>query len=108
VSEALRSFSGQHKRVHRLLTARILASHIQRGQAWHAQAPASRAKLCCGACHPCRFWSLHELSSAEIAVFFAHFADLGYGVVSRDDNIEWGLHCCAEFTLVKVEKPAGC
>ena len=62
----------------------------------------------CRLANPRRFWSLHELSNAEIAVFFAHFADLGYGVVSRDDNIEWGLKCCAEFTLVKVEQPAGC
>ncbi|KAL4425792.1 hypothetical protein ABPG75_009808 [Micractinium tetrahymenae] len=54
------------------------------------------------------FWSLHELSLGELAVFFGHFADLGYAVVSREDNIEWGLHCCAEFTLLKVEQLAGC
>lgn len=38
----------------------------------------------------------------------SHCADMGYGVVSREDNLPWGIGCCAEFTLVKVEKPANC
>lgn len=39
---------------------------------------------------------------------FHHAADLGYGVVSREANLPWGIGCCAEFTFIKVEKPAGC
>lgn len=35
-------------------------------------------------------------------------ADLGYGVVSREDNLPYGIGCCAEFTFVKVERPATC
>lgn len=31
-------------------------------------------------------WAMHELSLAELGVFFLHLADLGYAVVSREDN----------------------
>ena len=40
-------------------------------------------------------WPMHELSLGELGVFFGHFANLGYAVVSRDDNpytgVRWGL-----------------
>lgn len=54
------------------------------------------------------YWALHDVSLGELALFFFHLADLGYGVVSREDNIPWGVSCCAEFTLVRVEKLQGC
>ena len=53
-------------------------------------------------------WPMHDVSMAELAVFFMHLADLGYGVVSREDNIPWGSDCCAEFTLVHVERLPWC
>lgn len=54
------------------------------------------------------FWPLHDVSLGELGVFFGHLADLGYGVVSREDNTKWGPHCCSEFTLLKIEKPPEC
>ena len=41
-------------------------------------------------------------------MFFGHLAGAGYAVVSREDNIPAGMHCCAEFTLLRVEQPVGC
>lgn len=34
-------------------------------------------------------WPMHQLSMAELAVFFGHMADLGYAIVSREDNLPW-------------------
>lgn len=55
-------------------------------------------------------WPMHDLSLAELAVFFEYLAELGYAVVSREDNPLSlpGTGCCSEFTLVRVEQPAGC
>ncbi|PSC73432.1 hypothetical protein C2E20_3494 [Micractinium conductrix] len=54
-------------------------------------------------------WPMHELSLGELGVFFGHFANLGYAVVSRDDNpYTGGEGCCSEFTLIRVEQPAHC
>ncbi|KAL4424082.1 hypothetical protein ABPG75_001383 [Micractinium tetrahymenae] len=53
-------------------------------------------------------WPMHQLSMAELAVFFGHMADLGYAVVSREDNLPWGEGCCSEFTFIRVEQPAHC
>ena len=53
------------------------------------------------------FWPMHDVSLGELAVFFSHFANLGYALISREDNPA-GLHCCAEFTLLRVEQPAEC
>ena len=55
-----------------------------------------------------RFWSKHDVSLGELSVFFFHLADMGYGIVSREDNIQWGAHCCSEFTLLRIEKALGC
>jgi len=53
-------------------------------------------------------WPMHRLSLAELAVFFTHLADLGYAVVSRDDNPQSREGCCSEFTLLRAEVPADC
>lgn len=53
------------------------------------------------------FWTQHEMSLGELALWFGHLANLGYGVVSREDN-PGGLHCCSEYTFLKVEQPGGC
>ena len=47
------------------------------------------------------------MSLGETGVFFGHLASMGYGVASREDNAG-ARHCCAEFTLVRVEQPAAC
>ncbi|KAI3432632.1 hypothetical protein D9Q98_004178 [Chlorella vulgaris] len=52
-------------------------------------------------------WTMHQLSLAELAVFFQHIANLGYAIVSRDDN-PLGRGCCSEFTFLRVEWPARC
>lgn len=31
-------------------------------------------------------WPMHELSLAELAVFFGKMGELGYAIVSREDN----------------------
>ena len=31
-------------------------------------------------------WPMHQLSLGELALFFQHLADLGYAIISRDDN----------------------
>jgi hypothetical protein len=49
----------------------------------------------------------HDVSLGELAVWFGHFANLGYALISREDN-PYGMHCCAEFTLLRVEQPAEC
>ena len=41
-------------------------------------------------------------------MFFGHLASMGYGAVSREDNLPWGAECCAEFTLLRVEQPVRC
>jgi hypothetical protein len=39
-----------------------------------------------------------------MALLFYHLATLGYGIVSREDNM-WGLKgCCSEFTFLLVEQ----
>lgn len=52
------------------------------------------------------FWGRHQLSMGEVALWFSHLANLGYAVVSREDNPVFD--CCAEFALLRVEQPAGC
>lgn len=55
-------------------------------------------------------WPMHELSLAELVVVFAHLAELGYGIVSREDNPDAKNFrgCCSEFTFIRVEHPAHC
>ena len=55
------------------------------------------------------FWARHQLSAAEVALFFSHLAHLGYIAVSQEYNI--GMrhdNCCSEFTVVRLERPAHC
>ena len=44
-------------------------------------------------------------TAAHAALYFAHMAALGYGVLHREDNPGYG--CCAEFTFLRVEHPPG-
>ncbi|PSC71017.1 Histone H4 [Micractinium conductrix] len=54
-------------------------------------------------------WPMHQLSLGELGVFFSHFSNLGYAIVSRDDNLAPRANgCCSEFTLIRVEQPAHC
>lgn len=79
-------------------------------------------------------WPMHEVSLAELAVVFSHLADLGYAVVSREDNplvrvlkcatshantpltnehnnnVQAARYdgCAAEFTLIRVQQPHTC
>lgn len=48
------------------------------------------------------FWPLHDLSTAEMALFMSHMANLGYGIISREDNP--GCPHCSELTLVNVKE----
>lgn len=51
-------------------------------------------------------WPMHELSLAELAMFFYHLADLGYAVVSREDNpsvSKWGCH--VSWSFGEAEQP---
>ena len=34
-------------------------------------------------------WPVHQLSLGELALFFQHLADLGYAIISREDNNGW-------------------
>ncbi|KAI8477200.1 MAG: methyltransferase domain-containing protein [Monoraphidium minutum] len=43
-------------------------------------------------------------NTVQMGVLFYHMAVLGYGIISREDNL-WGAHgCCAEFTFLHVEQ----
>ncbi|KAH7624544.1 hypothetical protein NADE_003895 [Nannochloris sp. 'desiccata'] len=44
---------------------------------------------------------MHDLTLSDLSLFFHHLASLGYGVVSREDNLPYG-RCCSEFLLLKV------
>ncbi|KAL4517156.1 hypothetical protein Ndes2526A_g00734 [Nannochloris sp. 'desiccata'] len=46
-------------------------------------------------------WPMHDLTLSDLSLFFHHLASLGYGVVSREDNLPYG-RCCSEFLLLKV------
>lgn len=45
-------------------------------------------------------WPPHEPSLSELALFLMHLANLGYGIVSREDNPSC-MHC-TELTLLKL------
>ncbi|KAG2500739.1 hypothetical protein HYH03_001503 [Edaphochlamys debaryana] len=49
--------------------------------------------------HP--IWNRHRLGVLDLGLFFAHLAELGYGIVSKEDNEYCGN--CSEFTLFRVE-----
>jgi hypothetical protein len=44
-----------------------------------------------------------QVPATEMAIAFAHLADLGYAIVSREDNIY--CNCCSEFTFLRVQQP---
>jgi hypothetical protein len=41
--------------------------------------------------------------SAQGSMLFSHLANLGYAVVSREDNPDLNTGCCSEFTFLRVE-----
>lgn len=47
------------------------------------------------------YWPLHEVSLADISLFANHLANLGYGIVSKEDN-ERCPHC-TEITILRLE-----
>ena len=48
------------------------------------------------------FWPMHgEITLPEMTLFMIHLAQLGYAIVSRDDNRLCPY--CTELTLLKVE-----
>lgn len=55
------------------------------------------------------YWARHQLSVAEMALFYSHMGDLGYGTVSVEHNSGgFGDACCSEYTVVRVEQPVHC
>lgn len=52
-------------------------------------------------------WPVHELSLAELGMFFYHLADLGYAVVSREDNPNVSGPACGSCDAFKATKLAG-
>jgi hypothetical protein len=41
-----------------------------------------------------------QVTTAEMALFMQRIADLGYAIVSREDN--WLCPWCSEFTFLRV------
>jgi hypothetical protein len=46
-------------------------------------------------------WPQHEPSLSDISLFMLHMANMGYAIVSREDN-ESCMHC-SELTLVRIQ-----
>ena len=44
------------------------------------------------------------MSTADLALFFAHMANLGYGIVASEPNPLCGE--CSEYTLLRIEAAA--
>lgn len=45
-------------------------------------------------------WPKHQVTLSDLALFVSHLVNAGYGIVSREDNMEC-VHC-TELTLLKV------
>ena len=45
-------------------------------------------------------WPLHEMKLSDLALFMVHLSQVGYGIVSREDNEL--AHHCSELTLLNV------
>ncbi len=39
----------------------------------------------------------------QMSLLISHLANLGYAIVSRDDNMIGNIGCCSELTFLKVE-----
>ena len=46
-------------------------------------------------------------NQAHMSLMFLHMANLGYGVVSREDNGWNNIGCCSEYSFLKVEATPG-
>jgi hypothetical protein len=42
-------------------------------------------------------------NQAQMSLLFMHLANLGYGILSREDNPYNSLGCCAEYSFLRVE-----
>jgi hypothetical protein len=45
-------------------------------------------------------WPMHRPSLSELSLFPSHIANMGYGIVSREDNAI--SHHCSELTFLRV------
>jgi hypothetical protein len=43
----------------------------------------------------------------QMSLLFMHMANLGYGIVSREDNPIDNIGCCSEYTFLRVEQIPG-
>lgn len=48
-------------------------------------------------------WGREQLSSLQLTVLFAHITNLGYAIVSKEDNP--ACPHCSEFTLLRIQLP---
>jgi hypothetical protein len=46
------------------------------------------------------FWPKHQITLSELSLFMLHLSNMGYAIVSREDN-KYCSHC-SEVTLLKV------
>lgn len=46
-------------------------------------------------------WPNHQLTLGELALFISHLANMGYAIVSREDNVL--CPHCSELTLLRVD-----
>jgi hypothetical protein len=42
-------------------------------------------------------------NQVQMSLFFLHMANLGYGVISREDNMFGSSGCCSEYSFLRVE-----
>jgi hypothetical protein len=45
-------------------------------------------------------WPLHQPSMAQLQMLMLHIVDMGYGIISRDDNPV--APACSEFTFHRI------
>ena len=54
-------------------------------------------------------WSNHipvvsAKNQVQMSLFFLHMANLGYGIISREDNPDANIGCCSEYSFLRVEQ----
>jgi hypothetical protein len=43
-------------------------------------------------------------NQVQMSLFFLHMANLGYGIISREDNPDANIGCCSEYSFLRVEQ----